>query len=136
MICDPGCGPYSEQDEPGRGQPATGQAGIGRLLRNLCLAARCVSVSSCALSERMERITLSAERARSDIQERHDAFAQAITSRDARKAAQDVDRPWIAGRRSEEHTSELQSLMRISYAVFCLKKKTEFIRVQGFRDYT
>src|SRR3546814_5396705 len=29
--------------------------------------------------------------------------------------------PWP--RRSEEHTSELQSLMRISYAVFCLKKK-------------
>src|SRR3546814_1631162 len=28
-----------------------------------------------------------------------------------------------AGRRSEEHTSELQSLMRISYAVFCLKNK-------------
>src|SRR3546814_7623136 len=33
------------------------------------------------------------------------------------------DRPQQAGR-SEEHTSELQSLMRISYAVFCLKKKT------------
>src|SRR3546814_3865633 len=31
---------------------------------------------------------------------------------------------WIVGVRSEEHTSELQSLMRISYAVFCLKKKT------------
>src|SRR3546814_3550028 len=34
---------------------------------------------------------------------------------------------WEAGNgqeRSEEHTSELQSLMRISYAVFCLKKKT------------
>src|SRR3546814_2022767 len=30
--------------------------------------------------------------------------------------------PLVAGR-SEEHTSELQSLMRISYAVFCLKKK-------------
>src|SRR3546814_5196805 len=30
--------------------------------------------------------------------------------------------------RSEEHTSELQSLMRISYAVFCLKKKTTHIR--------
>src|SRR3546814_1145486 len=28
----------------------------------------------------------------------------------------------LVGRRSEEHTSELQSLMRISYAVFCLKK--------------
>src|SRR3546814_6397518 len=31
--------------------------------------------------------------------------------------------PWLEGTRSEEHTSELQSLMRISYAVFCLKKK-------------
>src|SRR3546814_7153091 len=30
--------------------------------------------------------------------------------------------------RSEEHTSELQSLMRISYAVFCLKKKTKKIQ--------
>src|SRR3546814_6928336 len=32
-----------------------------------------------------------------------------------------------ASGRSEEHTSELQSLMRISYAVFCLKKKTQHI---------
>src|SRR3546814_3674874 len=32
--------------------------------------------------------------------------------------------------RSEEHTSELQSLMRISYAVFCLKKKTLIIIIQ------
>src|SRR3546814_3974868 len=32
--------------------------------------------------------------------------------------------PDIPAERSEEHTSELQSLMRISYAVFCLKKKT------------
>src|SRR3546814_4820224 len=32
-----------------------------------------------------------------------------------------------ADRRSEEHTSELQSLMRISYAVFCLKKKNKKI---------
>src|SRR3546814_2879148 len=30
--------------------------------------------------------------------------------------------------RSEEHTSELQSLMRISYAVFCLKKKTQSLK--------
>src|SRR3546814_10066198 len=30
---------------------------------------------------------------------------------------------WAQAVRSEEHTSELQSLMRISYAVFCLKKK-------------
>src|SRR3546814_1134230 len=33
----------------------------------------------------------------------------------------------IAAARSEEHTSELQSLMRISYAVFCLKKKIKHI---------
>src|SRR3546814_5527006 len=43
-------------------------------------------------------------------------------------AARDVERRPVIGRgadRSEEHTSELQSLMRISYAVFCLKKKNE-----------
>src|SRR3546814_996509 len=34
-----------------------------------------------------------------------------------------TDTGWPAPGRSEEHTSELQSLMRISYAVFCLKKK-------------
>src|SRR3546814_2946362 len=33
------------------------------------------------------------------------------------------DLAWQAEQRSEEHTSELQSLMRISYAVFCLKKQ-------------
>src|SRR3546814_6933024 len=35
----------------------------------------------------------------------------------------------IAAERSEEHTSELQSLMRISYAVFCLKKKKNKIEI-------
>src|SRR3546814_6446819 len=34
-----------------------------------------------------------------------------------------ITRRWPELARSEEHTSELQSLMRISYAVFCLKKK-------------
>src|SRR3546814_4507200 len=33
--------------------------------------------------------------------------------------------PWLLPWRSEEYTSELQSLMRISYAVFCLKKKKQ-----------
>src|SRR3546814_1591793 len=37
-------------------------------------------------------------------------------------------------RRSEEHTSELQSLMRISYAVFCLKKK-KTLRIHNSPDY-
>src|SRR3546814_950303 len=35
--------------------------------------------------------------------------------------------------RSEEHTSELQSLMRISYAVFCLKKKNELQYSRSYR---
>src|SRR3546814_1517892 len=38
--------------------------------------------------------------------------------------------------RSEEHTSELQSLMRISYAVFCLKKKTKNYNYQHKAQYT
>src|SRR3546814_5508588 len=40
--------------------------------------------------------------------------------------------------RSEEHTSELQSLMRISYAVFCLKKKTIYYRltIRSCSDYS
>src|SRR3546814_4383192 len=37
--------------------------------------------------------------------------------------------------RSEEHTSELQSLMRISYAVFCLKKKKKQILIHDLRRY-
>src|SRR3546814_3669721 len=37
--------------------------------------------------------------------------------------------------RSEEHTSELQSLMRISYAVFCLKKKTKQQHEHRLYDY-
>src|SRR3546814_8415815 len=35
----------------------------------------------------------------------------------------------VIGARSEEHTSELQSLMRISYAVFCLKKKIKKTKI-------
>src|SRR3546814_8043888 len=41
--------------------------------------------------------------------------------------------PERAGIRSEEHTSELQSLMRISYAVFCLKKKKKSTRYNTAR---
>src|SRR3546814_6042318 len=38
--------------------------------------------------------------------------------------------------RSEEHTSELQSLMRISYAVFCLKKKNILTELNKIKIYT
>src|SRR3546814_1087805 len=46
----------------------------------------------------------------------------------AHGAGAPMDTPFMS--RSEEHTSELQSLMRISYAVFCLKKKKYKIRTQ------
>src|SRR3546814_5708560 len=39
------------------------------------------------------------------------------------------------GERSEEHTSELQSLMRISYAVFCLKKQNLILTVHHHQIY-
>src|SRR3546814_2290320 len=40
-----------------------------------------------------------------------------------------------AGHRSEEHTSELQSLMRISYAVFCLTKQTHVLHTIPYLTY-
>src|SRR3546814_2076825 len=57
----------------------------------------------------------------------------ALKLRGLHRAARDLDRPLArddrqrrdVDLRSEEHTSELQSLMRISYAVFCLKKKNK-----------
>src|SRR3546814_3839125 len=75
----------------------------------------------------------------------HDAFTAFQAGQDLREAAAALpglhrhrteltalphhDYPCFAAgadhRRSEEHTSELQSLMRISYAVFCLKKKKQ-----------
>src|SRR3546814_10430624 len=57
--------------------------------------------------------------------DRHPAIAPRARSRSAIRSAgssSPIDR-----RSSEEHTSELQSLMRSSYAVFCLKKKTPFV---------
>src|SRR3546814_3088346 len=56
---------------------------------------------------------------RSALQHRHLVAAQ----------GQDID-----AIRSEEHTSELQSLMRISYAVFCLKKKTKNNKQNNTRE--
>src|SRR3546814_1907587 len=49
------------------------------------------------------------------------SFGQFVFAPIMQKLIQSVG--WMGAMRSEEHTSELQSLMRISYAVFCLKKK-------------
>src|SRR3546814_10200478 len=60
------------------------------------------------------------------------AFEITLPSRFVNKMDEKSDKSGLLGiffmaftLRSEEHTSELQSLMRISYAVFCLKKKTQ-----------
>src|SRR3546814_1739572 len=64
-----------------------------------------------------DQIGIAAQRARVGL-DRGDAVALHLEPVDPRIVAQ------LNPLRSEEHTSELQSLMRISYAVFCLKKKT------------
>src|SRR3546814_8836170 len=46
-----------------------------------------------------------------------------MSLREAHRISDEIEAQILALFRSEEHTSELQSLMRISYAVFCLKKK-------------
>src|SRR3546814_7093684 len=66
------------------------------------------------------------------IRESPNKCAIKLKTRNPTKNRQEENRPWWGRcsprgtRRSEEHTSELQSLMRISYAVFCLKKKTNY----------
>src|SRR3546814_1522601 len=52
-----------------------------------------------------------------------DSYVNKLRESGVNKIAQKVGEEAVETVRSEEHTSELQSLMRISYAVFCLKKK-------------
>src|SRR3546814_8843506 len=66
-----------------------------------------------------------------DVRRRFPAASQSRPQ--ARSAARRDSGPG-RGSRSEEHTSELQSLMRISYAVFCLKKK-KFTNQKQHCDY-
>src|SRR3546814_1421208 len=57
------------------------------------------------------------------IADRHEAREQQPAAGAAHERVRDSAGGTVVGNRSEEHTSELQSLMRISYAVLCLKKK-------------
>src|SRR3546814_2718643 len=61
-------------------------------------------------------------RARGIFAARKDNHMAAKKQKDSSADLRMNEKKWT---RSEEHTSELQSLMRISYAVFCLKKKTK-----------
>src|SRR3546814_2069839 len=75
-----------------------------------------------------DEATTSSARSASRAAEAWTTVARSATARDkpARSRVRDAAQSALALpelERSEEHTSELQSLMRISYAVFCLKKK-------------
>src|SRR3546814_1602964 len=85
----------------------------GRALRVLEVV---LGISDANQMRRIERIAAEAR-----IDGRIDHILSRCGSGDRRKRQQQKCSP--RQRRSEEHTSELQSLMRISYAVFCLKKK-------------
>src|SRR3546814_1052003 len=80
----------------------------------------------CALVRRDDHCLQVAALAERDAdRQRHEQAAKRTRGCDLRRAAHVSSCPGSGGTvRSEEHTSELQSLMRISYAVFCLKKKT------------
>src|SRR3546814_3211044 len=83
---------------------------------------RSVSESSAAIAQARAEL----DRARHDLSRRRQAAAEgAVSGEEVAHAANAVKTAEASLNlaRSEEHTSELQSLMRNSYAVFCLKKK-------------
>src|SRR3546814_2945722 len=86
--------------------------------------------SACTMKERcadqpLELADAHRERRLGDVRLRR-SLGEAAGVHDSQKIAKEVavDHRHHLCPRSEEHTSELQSLMRISYAVFCLKNKT------------
>src|SRR3546814_9554646 len=75
------------------------------------------SIESLLMDSAMQ-MELQGDRTIANMESRH----QANTAEAASMLSQ-IQKPTALGARSEEHTSELQSLMRNSYAVFCLKKQ-------------
>src|SRR3546814_3984172 len=72
------------------------------------------------LRNEFDKGTINGERVRRRLRDRQTRAAAALANSDVDLSAEQLQ---IVADRSEEHTSELQSLMRTSYAVFCLKKK-------------
>src|SRR3546814_10861485 len=121
---------------------------IARRIRQVDQAGIC-AIEQHPLSRPLDQVVQELERAERDTQVRRENLARAPGRGDeihaqvrlalahvqARKRLAATKRRQEAmlqrrQRRSEEHTSELQSLMRISYAVFCLKKKKNTIKTQ------
>lgn len=69
-----------------------------RTLHGLGCMALCAAVSGCALGERMRHIADAVGQTKSTIHETRQNFSRGVSSMEARRAAQDVGRPWLAGR--------------------------------------
>src|SRR3546814_5287117 len=120
---------------------------LGRLTRALSSASRTTTLIILAaatimgMTAAISGFGLGAERQaqmwRDTIRSRPATGKLVLVEIDARSLAALDHWPWprsyhalaIEALRSEEHTSELQSLMRISYAVFCLKKKIQIFNI-------
>jgi type IVB pilus formation R64 PilN family outer membrane protein len=69
-----------------------------RALRCLACVAACALLGSCALAEKMRRLGQESAGAQTALQARHDAFGRGLRDTAARRRAQEVARPWLAGR--------------------------------------
>src|SRR3546814_10066607 len=100
-------------------EPAT-----GLILQTLAIPRGQIAIAAGHAEPDAKRLVLTAERGTSEYGICSTTFLELAFRTDKYQITVDFheDGGWS---RSEEHTSELQSLMRISYAVFCLKKKTQ-----------
>src|SRR3546814_9762114 len=102
------------------------------LFRSSCACPNCESSSRARVRDMMKRhrqIEFSAED-RAALERLDRKFRRSLLTYFGRRTSdrcdlEDMVQDVFVRLRSEEHTSELQSLMRISYAVFCLKKKKQ-----------
>src|SRR5690606_41112213 len=67
-------------------------------LRFMLAAAMCGALSGCALGERMRQLAASIDGRQSAVLAGHEGFSHSVECAEARRAAQDVGRPWLAGR--------------------------------------
>src|SRR3546814_8428171 len=104
--------------------PASGASGIESVGAGIKVHAGCGSHASTSDWRKRAKISSSSPTARASKRLRHVASAEEVSG----APSQIIRLTRTPGVRSEGHTSELQSLMRISYAVFCLKKKNKHLK--------
>lgn len=68
------------------------------LMRCLPATLSCILLSACAVGERMQDMVAVISQARSSAQAQHEGFARSVGSKEERRAAQVVDKPWLVGR--------------------------------------